>query len=159
MPNLQLKIWTNQSPPFKVTWPEWRPLIGQNFWLQIWHIWAILRLIYPWSNFDPGVISIFFSPKTYYSGPIDQFYFWCFKGNVHKGWIWKQNFQIEWKQKVTESNFENLKCSYLIGGGSDFYLQYDPATVLSIAFRNGMTLENLPKNAGVRAKSLIWWYF
>ena len=37
----------------------------QIFLLQIWHIWAILRPFYPWSNFDPGVISIFFSQKTY----------------------------------------------------------------------------------------------
>ena len=55
--------------------------------------------------------------------------------------------------------FSFLKCSYLIGGGSDFYLQDDPATVLSTAFRNGMTLENWPKNEGMRAKSLFWCYF
>ena len=34
-------------------------------------------------------------------------------------------------------------------------MQDDPATVLSTAFRNGMTLENPPKNEGVRANSLI----
>ena len=28
-------------------------------------------------------------------------------------------------------------------------LRYAPATVLSIAFRNGMTLENWPKNEGM----------
>ena len=27
------------------------------FWWQIWHIWAILRLFYPRSNFDPDDIS------------------------------------------------------------------------------------------------------
>ena len=48
-----------------------------------------------------------------------------------------------------------LKCSYLIGQGSDFYLQYASANVLSIAFRNGMTLENRPKNEAVRANSLF----
>ena len=31
-----------------------------------------------------------------------------------------------------------------------------PATVLSTAFQNGMTLENRPKNEGLRANSFIW---
>ena len=60
------------------------------------------------------------------------------------------------RSKVMVSKFSFLKCSYLIGQGSDFYLQDDPATVLSIAFQNGMTLENQPKNEGIRAKSLFW---
>ena len=93
------------------------------FWLQIWHIWAILRLFYPWSNFDPGIISIFFSPKTHFWGPFEQFYFWCFQGKVHNGFFWKENFQTSLGSKVTVSKFLFLKCSYLIGRGSDFYLQ------------------------------------
>ena len=51
--------------------------------------------------------------------------------------------------------FSFLKCSYLIGQGSDFYLQCASATVISIAFRNGMTLENQPKNEAVRANCLF----
>ena len=31
--------------------------------------------------------------------------------------------------------------------------------MLSIAFRNGMTLENRPKNEGMRTKFLFWCYF
>ena len=32
-------------------------------------------------------------------------------------------------------------------------------TVLSTAFQNGMTLENWPKNEGMRANFLFWGYF
>ena len=95
----------------------------QIFLLQIWHIWAILRLFYPWSNFDPGIISIFFSPKTNFQGPFHQFYFWCFQGKGHYGLFWKENFQTSLGSKVTVSKFSFLKCSYLIGQCSDFYLQ------------------------------------
>ena len=44
--------------------------------------------------------------------------------------------------------------SHWFGGGSNLFLQYDPATVLSKAFQNGMALENWLKNEGVRANSL-----
>ena len=82
-----------------------------------------LRLFYPWSNFDPGIISIFFSPKTHFWGPFHQFYFWYIQEKVHNGLFWKENFQTLLRSKVTVSKFLFLKCSYLIGQGSDFYLQ------------------------------------
>ena len=58
--------------------------------------------------------------------------------------------------KVMVSIFSFLKCSFLIGQGSDFQSQGIPVTVLSIAFRNSMTLKNQPKNEAVRANSQFW---
>ena len=70
--------------------------------------------------------------------------------------MWEEKFQILVRLEVMLSKFSYLKCSFLIGQGSDFQSQGIPVTVLSIAFRNGMTLKNQPKNEGIRAKSLFW---
>ena len=73
--------------------------------------------------------------------------------------MWEEKFQILVILEVMLSKFSYLKCSFLIGQGSELLLQYTPATVLSRAFRNGMTLKNRPKNEGMIANSLFWGYF
>ena len=44
-----------------------------------------------------------------------------------------------------------LKCLFLIGGGYQLNDQYGPATGMARAFRNGITLDDRPKNKGVMA--------
>ena len=44
-----------------------------------------------------------------------------------------------------------LSCLFLIGAGNQVNDQYDPATGMARAFRNGITLDGWPKNKGVRA--------
>ena len=44
-----------------------------------------------------------------------------------------------------------LKRLFLIGGGYQLNDQYGPATGMARAFRNGITLDDWPKNEGVRA--------
>ena len=44
-----------------------------------------------------------------------------------------------------------LICLFLIGGGHQDNDQYGPATGKARAFRNGITLDERPKNKGVRA--------
>ena len=65
MPNLYLKISTNQRPPFKVTWPQWRLLIGRNFLIAdlayLSHSKTILPLVTFWSG---HYFNIFFSENS-----------------------------------------------------------------------------------------------
>ena len=44
-----------------------------------------------------------------------------------------------------------LSCLFLIGGSYQLSDQYGPATGMARAFRNGITLDDRPKNEGVRA--------
>ena len=75
------------------------------FQLQIWHLWAILRLFYPWSNFDPGIISIFFSPKSYFWGPFEHFFFDASKKRSIMVYFEKKIFKRRWDQKLRCQNF------------------------------------------------------
>ena len=65
---------TNQRPLLWSCDFQRRPLIGRNFSLQIWHIWAILRPFYPWSFFDSGIISKKKSQKTHFWVPFHKFF-------------------------------------------------------------------------------------
>jgi len=123
----------------------------QIFLLQIWHIWAILRPFYPWSNFDPGIISIFFSQKTYFYTYINQFFFMSLVETFHNDDFWRENFWYWCTKLVTVLKIPILICLFLIGGGHQVNDQYGPATGMARAFRNGITLDGRPKNKGVRA--------
>ena len=156
-----LNTWTCQhiQPCGHVTFNGGLWLV-QIFLLQIWHIWAILRLFYPWSNFDPGVISIFFSPKTHFQTYIHQFFFIGFLETFHNEDFQKEKNWYRWNTEVTVLKNPILRCLYLIGGGHQVNDQYGPATGKARAFRNGITLDGQPKNKGVRAyfvKLEIFW--
>ena len=85
------------------------------FWLQIWHIWAILRQFYPWSNFDPGIISKKNLKKTDFWSNVYKFFSWWHKDNVHNEQIWRLNFHKYWNVEVLWWNFSFLLGLFLIG--------------------------------------------
>ena len=100
----------------------------------------------------------FFSKKPTSDAHLTNFFLAPFKKRLIKI-TFDIFFQMSRGSKVMVSNFSFLKCSFLIGRGSDFQSQCIPVTMMSLAFRNGMTLKNWPKNEAVRANSQFWWYF
>ena len=99
------------------------PLIGQNFLNTDLAYLSNSKTILPLVKFWSGhYFNIFFSENPL-PRPIWAIFFWCFQGKVHYGLFQKENFQMLRGSKVTVSKFSFLKCSYLIGQCSDFYLQ------------------------------------
>ena len=62
----------------------------------------------------------------------------------------RENFSYRWNTEVTVLKIPILICLFLIGGGHQVNDQYGPATGKARAFRNGITLDGLPLNVGVR---------
>ena len=78
MPNLQLEILTNQKPPFKVTWPQWRPLIGRKFLTADLAYLTNFKTILPLVIFWSGHFFNFFSQKNLLLGPNrPMFFMWA----------------------------------------------------------------------------------
>ena len=84
------------------------------FWLQIWHIWAILRHFYPWSNFDPGIFSKKILKKTDFWSNVHKFFSCWHNDNVHNEQIWRLNFHKYWNVGVLWWNFSFLLGLFLI---------------------------------------------
>ena len=85
------------------------------FWLQIWHIWAFLRQFYPWSNFDPGIISKKILKKTDFWLNVHNF-FSCWQHHiVHNDQFLRLNFYKYWNEGVLVWNFSFLWGLFLIG--------------------------------------------
>ena len=75
MPIQQWKISTNQRPPFKVTWPQWRPLIGQNFLTADLAYLTNSKTILPLVIFWSGHFFNIFSQKNLLPGQIQPIFF------------------------------------------------------------------------------------
>ena len=144
MPNLQLKIWTNQSPPFKVTWPEWRPLIGRNFPSADLAYLTNSKTILPLVKFWSGHYFNIFLPKNLLLDLYQPIFFLSLVETFHNDDFWRENFWYWCTKLVTVSKIPILICWFLIGGGHQVNDQYGPATGKARAFRNGITLDVRP---------------
>ena len=109
---LGIIFFINQRPPLEVTW---RHLIGWNFLLQIWHIWAILRLFYPLVKFWSGYYFNIFSQKTYFQGLTNQFFSCGHLYYASNKCFWKENFLKIWSLGVMLWNLYFLWGLFLIG--------------------------------------------
>ena len=136
----------------------------QIFFLQNRHPWPILRLKSRVQKNCPGIISDFFSQKMDFWAHTDQFFSMGLLETFHNEDFLRDKFWYRCNWWVTVWKFPILRCLFLIGGGNQVNDQYSPATGMARAFRNGITLDDRPKNKGVRAylvKSKIfvnkWW--
>ena len=111
MLNLHLKISTNQRPPFKVTWPQWRLLIGRNFLIAdlayLSNSKTILHLVKFWSR---HYFNIFFSENPLPTASPKVL-------KIFSHWQTRDQSQVVQNDKLSQ---ESVETKIFVGGNGTF---------------------------------------
>ena len=138
------KNWTNQKPPLEVTWPQWRLLIGPNFFIADLAYLSNSKTFLPLVKFWSGHYFNIFFPENLLLDLYQPIFFVSLVETFHNDDFWRENFWYWCTKLVTVLKIPILICLFLIGGGHQVNDQYGPATGKARAFRNGITLDGRP---------------